>query len=61
LHFVVDVDGSVEKVEVAEAEPMGIFEEAALEAVERYKFKPAVNNGKAVRCMMTQRIRFDLD
>lgn len=61
LRFVVDIDGSVRKVEAVAAEPVGIFEEAALKAVERYKFKPAIKNGDAVNCLMTQRIRFDLD
>ena len=61
LQFVVDKDGNVKKVELAAAEPVGFFEEAALKAVERYRFKPAVKNGEAVSCMMTQRIRFDLD
>ena len=61
MRFVVDIDGSAKGVEVVAAEPEGFFEAAALKAVERYTFKPAVKNGEAVSCMMTQRIRFDLD
>jgi protein TonB len=61
LRFIVDVDGSVKNVAVTAAEPVGIFEEAALKAVHRYTFKPAVKNGEAVSCMMLQRIRFGLE
>jgi len=60
LRFVVDKDGSVKEVNVAAAEPTGVFEEVAVKAVKRYRFKPAVKNGETVNCMMAQRIRFDL-
>lgn len=61
VRFVVGVDGCIGKAEVVAAEPEGIFEEAALKAIERYKFKPAIKNGETVNCIMKQRIRFYLD
>lgn len=61
LRFVVDTDGIPEKIEIVEGEPAGIFEEAATEAVARYKFKPAMKNGEGVNCIIKQRISFTLD
>ena len=64
LKFVVDVDGTAKEAEVVQAEPpevMDIFQEAALKAVERYKFKPAVKNGKDVLCIVKLPIVFNLE
>jgi protein TonB len=61
LQFVVDKDGNTEKAKVVAADPEGIFDEAALRTVEHYKFKPAMNKGVAVNCLMKQRIQFRLD
>jgi protein TonB len=64
LKFVVDVDGTAKEPEVVRAEPpevMDIFKEAALKAVERYKFKPAVKNGKDVLCIVNLPISFTLE
>jgi protein TonB len=61
LRFVVNTEGVAGNVTVAAAEPEGIFEEAAMKAVARYKFKPALKNGDAVNCIVTQRMQFSLD
>jgi protein TonB len=61
LRFVVDTEGVAGKVSVVAADPEGLFEEAALKAVARYKFKPALKNGDAVNCIVTQRMQFSLD
>jgi protein TonB len=64
LKFVVDVDGSAKEPEVVRAEPpevLELFAEAALKAVERYKFKPAVKNGKGVLCIVKLPIVFELE
>lgn len=64
LKFVVDVDGTAKEAEVVSADPpevLEVFEEAALKAVERYKFKPAVKNGKAVLCIVKLPISFTLE
>jgi len=64
LKFVVDVDGTAKEAEVVKAEPpevLELFQEAALKAVERYKFKPAVKNGKDVLCIVRLPIVFELE
>ena len=61
LRFVVDVDGNAKEAEVAQSEPEGVFDEAALKALERYKFKPAIKGGKPVNCIVKLPIAFTMD
>ena len=64
LNFVVDVDGTARGLEVVSADPpeaLEIFQEAALKAVARYKFKPAVKDGEDVLCTVQLPIVFELD
>ena len=61
LRFVVDSDGKVNEPQVVSAEPEGIFEETALEAVVKYKFKPARKGGEAVDCIVKLPIAFSLE
>lgn len=61
LKFVVDTDGLPRETQVEESEPEGVFDEAAMKALERYRFKPAIKNGKAVLCIVRLPISFQLD
>ena len=61
LRFVVDSNGRAQEPQVVSAEPEGVFEEAALEAVIKYKFKPAMKGGEAVDCIVILPISFDLN
>lgn len=60
VFLVVDVaaDGSVAKAEVERSEPAGVFDEAALEAVEKWKFTPAMKDGKPVASRVRVPIAF---
>jgi protein TonB len=60
LRFVVDKNGYVRDPEVYKAEPEAVFEEAALTAIARYKFRPAIKDGEAVDCIVRLAIIFDL-
>ncbi|MDM7919885.1 MAG: energy transducer TonB [Methanosarcina sp.] len=60
LKFVVDSNGMAREPQVVSAEPKGVFEESALEAVVKYKFKPAKKGGKAVDCIVRLPISFSL-
>jgi protein TonB len=60
VEFTVGADGSVSNATVVGAEPSRIFNNAALNAVKRWTFKPKMDNGKAVDDRMRRRIEFKL-
>ena len=47
LEFTVTEDGNVIDAVVIEADPVGYFEKAALTAIQKYKYKPTIIDGKA--------------
>jgi protein TonB len=61
LEFVVSRDGDVRDAVVTSANPQGVFEAAALRAVEQWRFKPGTNGGEAVPVRVRQSIRFALE
>ena len=60
VSFTVDPDGKTSDVKVIESQPRHVFDRAAIDAVERYRFNPAMNNGTAVSSTKQQRIEFKL-
>lgn len=56
----INAEGSVDNVEVVQAEPRGIFEREAIRALYRYKFKPKMDGGHAVPQVAVQTIEFKL-
>jgi TonB family protein len=58
LKFRVNVDGSVSDVSVLRGQQ--IFRKAAMEAIEKFRFKPAEYDGKIVAVWMTQPVSFRL-
>jgi protein TonB len=60
LNLLINAEGRVEQVQILEAQPEGVFEEAARRAVEDWRFTPARYEGRDVRVWARQRIRFDL-
>lgn len=60
LQIVVDEEGNVQDALVVLAIPAGIFEEAAIEAVMQWKFKPARQRDKPVAVYVGQNIEFTL-
>ena len=58
--FTVDSDGGTSAVKVLDAQPRRVFDRAAMDAVERYKFTPAMKDGVAVSSTKQQRIEFKL-
>jgi protein TonB len=48
LEFTITEAGTTKDVEVIEAEPVNVFEDAALAAVRKYKYKPKVEQGRAI-------------
>jgi protein TonB len=61
LQFVVRSDGLVSDVTITGAEPVGIFEQAAVDAVRKWRYKPAQRDGHAVDQRARLRMKFALD
>lgn len=63
LKLMVRIDdlGRVRNVEVVEASPPGVFEEAALEAFRNARFQPAMKDGRPVRYEAYMRVEFKLE
>lgn len=60
LHFTINPDGSVRNVTVKNSKPKRIFDQAAVRAIKRWKFKPKMVGGKAVAQEGEQTIQFSL-
>jgi len=60
LSLLISAAGEIEKVQVLEASPAGLFEQTAIEGVQNWRFEPAQYQGRNVRVWARQRIRFDL-
>ncbi len=58
VRFVVDMEGRIQAPQVVEANPEGYFEEAALDTLSKFKFRPAVKNGENVSCVMRFPVEF---
>lgn len=58
VEFTVRSDGTVSDVTVAGAEPAGVFEQAALSAVRKWRYEPIQRNGQPVDQRAKLRIRF---
>jgi protein TonB len=61
VSFRVTEAGTVEDVQVLESEPPGIFEQAAIKAVYRWRFKPRIVNGQAMAGTAEQVVEFELN
>jgi TonB family protein len=59
--FTVRGDGTVGEVTVAGAEPAGIFEQAAMSAVRRWRYEPVRRDGRPVDQRARVRIRFAME
>ncbi len=56
----INARGSVDDVEIIDAQPRGVFEREAIRALYKYKFKPKMEDGRAVAQQATQTIEFKL-
>lgn len=60
VEFTVGVDGDVSNARAVGSDRGRVFERAAVDAVSRWKFQPAMDNGQAVAAVLRQRIEFKL-
>lgn len=60
VKFLVMADGSVAKASIIRAEPQGVFDRSALEAVSKWCFKPGYRHGEPVPTWVILSIQFRL-
>jgi protein TonB len=60
VQFTVDTSGNVTNVQAVDANPKHVFERAATDAVKRWKYRPALNDGKPFSVTMRRRIVFKM-
>ncbi|TLY63723.1 MAG: TonB family protein [Gammaproteobacteria bacterium] len=58
VQFLVNPDGSVGDVTVVGAQPVGVFEQAALDAVRRWRYQPVMRAGQGIGQRARVRLRF---
>ena len=61
VEFTVQTDGSVDDAVVISAEPEEIFDDAALTAISKWRFKEKIVNGVAVTQRAVQKLQFKLE
>ena len=60
LHITLGLDGRVEQAQVVRSTTLGVFDEAAREAVLKWRYEPARIDGRPVRAVFRQTIRFTM-
>ena len=58
IQLYIDEQGSVDAVDITEAEPAGEFEQATVQAFKEARFRPGYKNGTAVRSQLALEVRF---
>jgi protein TonB len=61
LEFTITEAGTVRDIDVVNAQPGGVFERAATDALAAWRFRPRYVNGQAVVQRSSIRMRFDVD
>lgn len=56
--FVIARDGSLQDLQIADAQPRGVFEEAAIAALIQWRYAPVIEDGKAVEQKAMVRLTF---
>lgn len=61
VRLTVDTEGRVNKVVVLSASPAGVFDQAAMHAVHKWRFEPVKKDGRAIEASIATTIRFRHD
>jgi len=61
VEFVVSPEGRPESISILSSEPGSVFCNAAVRAIERWRFSPGMRGGNPVTVRVRQRIRFQLE
>jgi len=60
VEFTIAIDGTVKDLAVVQAQPIAIFDEAALAAVSQWRYQPRIRKGEPVEQHAMQRLNFNL-
>ncbi len=60
VKFLVDTAGSVSRAFIVQAHPEGVFDQSALDAIRKWRFKPARSRGKAIGAWVILPFQFQL-
>ncbi|OOG55561.1 energy transducer TonB [Rhodanobacter sp. C03] len=60
VSYSIAADGHTDDIHVVDAQPKRVFDNAAMDAVRRYRFKPAMKDGVAVSTTQQLKIEFNL-
>ena len=58
LRFIVTKTGEVKAPSVLKSSPQGVFDKSALEAIRKWRFKPATKAGEAVDVVVIEQLKF---
>ncbi len=61
LALLIGAQGDVQEVQVVSSEPPGVFDQAAIQAVRRWRFQPAMYKGSPVKVRAQQVLKFELN
>jgi protein TonB len=61
LEFTITAAGAVADIQVVGAKPIGVFEDAATDALAQWRFRPRLVNGQPVAQRSSITLRFDVD
>jgi len=61
IEFTIEPDGSVSDPKIISSNPRRMFDQNAIRAIYKWKFKPRIEDGKPVARRATQRLEFSLD
>ncbi|MDF3982418.1 energy transducer TonB [Luteibacter sahnii] len=60
VELTVGTDGAVSNVNVVDSQPRHVFDRAAIDAVSKWEFKPAMRNGEPMTVNLRRRLQFNL-
>lgn len=60
VEFTVDTNGQIRDIIVLDAEPPGVFDNAAINSISQWRFEPVIDNGKPIEVRARQRVEFAL-
>lgn len=61
IEVVISERGLVTEARVISAEPQGLFDQVAIEAIKKWTFEPGLENGKTVISRIKQKVNFELN